>query len=418
MHTQSSAGQSSSPRLVVLSSLFPSPQQPLAGVFIRERMFRVGQRLSITVVSPQPWFPLQSLLRRLRPGYRPPRPAHEVVDGVEVHRPRFFALPGVLRRLDSYFMARAVRPLLARLVDAGRADIIDAHFAYPDGHAAHLLSRWSGLPYVVTLRGTEPRLAQQPALRRNIEAALRAANRVIGVSGSLRDIAVQLGAPADRAIVVGNGVDLERFSPMDRADARRALGLPPDAAVLISVGGLVERKGFHRVIDCLPGLLKAFPRLHYLVVGGPSPEGDWSERLRAQVAAAGLQQHVHFLGPLPPERLSGPLSAAEVFVLATSNEGWANVFLEAMACGLPVVTTRVGGNAEVVCRDDLGIVVPFGDASALADAITRALQHAWDRAAIVRHAADNTWTRRVDVLVDLYRALAADPLRRPGSLER
>lgn len=403
---------------MVLSSLFPSPQQPLAGVFIRERMFRVGKRLPITVVSPQPWFPLQSLLRRLRPGYRLPRPTHEVVDGVEVHRPRFFALPGVLRRFDSYFMARAVRPLLARLIDAGRADIIDAHFAYPDGHAAQLLSRWSALPYVVTLRGTEPRLAQQPALRRHIAQTLRAAHRVIGVSGSLRDIAVHLGARADRAIVVGNGVDLERFSPVDRTAARVALGLPSDAAVLISVGGLVERKGFHRVIDCLPSLLKAFPKLHYLVVGGPSPEGDSSEQLKVQVAAAGLQQHVHFLGPLPPERLSGPLSAADVFVLATRNEGWANVFLEAMACGLPVVTTRVGGNAEVVCRDDLGIVVPFGDAGALSAAITQALQRHWDRAAIVGYAADNTWARRVEVLVALYRTLLTEPERPPEAARR
>jgi glycosyltransferase involved in cell wall biosynthesis len=92
-------------------------------------------------------------------------------------------------------------------------------------------------------------------------------------------------------------------------------------------------------------------------------------------------------------------------VLATRNEGWANVFLEAMACGLPVVTTRVGGNAEVVCRDDLGTVVPFGDATALREAIAAALLRDWDRSAIRRYAEANSWDERIAVLVEEFRAL-------------
>src|SRR5262245_38881277 len=99
------------PALVVLSTLFPSSQDPLAGVFIRERMFRVAQHLPIVVVSPQPWFPFQGLVRRWRPDYRPARVTHETMSGIEVHRPRFFALPGLLRRLDAFFIALATLPL-------------------------------------------------------------------------------------------------------------------------------------------------------------------------------------------------------------------------------------------------------------------------------------------------------------------
>ena len=102
--------------------------------------------------------------------------------------------------------------------------------------------------------------------------------------------------------------------------------------------------------------------------------------------------------------------AADVFVLATRNEGWANVFLEAMACGLPVVTTDVGGNAEVVCRPELGRVVPFGDAPALQAGIDAALATPWDRAAIRRHALDNAWDQRVDRLVALFQELSTAPL--------
>jgi glycosyltransferase involved in cell wall biosynthesis len=136
--------------------------------------------------------------------------------------------------------------------------------------------------------------------------------------------------------------------------------------VLVSVGRLVEGKGFHRVIECLPALRERLPDLHYLIVGGAGPHDDVSKQLERQVDALGLREHVHFLGEYPPDRLRLAYSAADVFVLATGYEGWANVFLEAMACGLPVVTTRVGGNTGVVSSPDLGYLTELGDRDGLA----------------------------------------------------
>ncbi|MDE2276160.1 MAG: glycosyltransferase, partial [Burkholderiales bacterium] len=393
------------PHIVVLSSLFPSRVQPGAGLFIRERMFRVGAQLPLAVVAPTPWFPLQGLLRRWRPGWRPGAPHHESQAGFDVWYPRFLSIPGALKGLDGFFMALGALPRLWRLQRAGRLDLIDAHFGYPEGDAATRLGRWLGVPVTITLRGTEPRHAQHAGLRPRLARALQRASRVIAVSQSLRALALGLGVAPERAQVVGNGVDLQRFQPLPRAEARHALGLPADAPVLVSVGGLVERKGFHRVIELLPALRQRFPGLVYLVVGGPSPEGDMGPALRRQVADLGLADAVRFLGPLPPEHVRGPLSAADVFVLATRNEGWANVFLEAMACGLPVVTTEVGGNAEVVGHAALGCLVPFGDAGRLRQAIEQALTTPWDRAAIRRHAEEHTWDRRVDELVALFRQL-------------
>lgn len=394
-----------SPAVLVFSSLFPSANQPLAGVFIKERMKRVARFLPVTVVSPQPWFPLQGLLRLRWPGYRPKRPSREIVDGLEVLRPRFLAFPGVLRRLDGLMMALGAWRTVRRLRQRGRADVIDAHFAYPDGYAAACLGRWLGIPVTITLRGSEPRQAQNAALRNRMARGLRSAERVFSVSDSLRQVALALGTAAERTRVIGNGVDLRHFQPIERGEARRRLGLPHSAQVLISVGGLVERKGFHRVIELLPYLRQRFADLHYLIVGAGGPEGDWTARLKAQVEQLRLESCVHFLGAVLPADLHVPLSAADVFVLATRNEGWANVFLEAMACGLPVVTTRVGGNAEVVCRPELGALVPFGDPRALREAIAEALERDWDRVAIRRYAEANSWDHRVDILVAEFRAL-------------
>jgi len=395
-----------SPSIVVLSTLFPSPQLPQAGIFIRERMFRVAKELPLTVVSPSPWFPFQRLIRLWKPHFRPSTPLHEVQSGVDVFRPRFLSLPGVLKNLDGIFLAVCSYPRLRSLKNQGRLDVIDAHFAYPDGYAAVHLGRWLDVPVTVTLRGTESRHLRDPSLAPLVAYTLTHANRVFSVAGALLDLAKKFGLPAEKARVIGNGVDSDRFYPLDQQEARARLNLPSDSKVIVSVGGLVERKGFHRVVEQIPVLLQKHPELHYLIVGSSGPEGDFSAQLHSLVKNLGLQSRVHFLGSLAPDQLNIPLSAADVFVLATRNEGWANVFLEAMACGLPVVTTNVGGNSEVVSAEYLGNIVPFGDGPALANAIDNALQKQWDRTAIRSYAQANSWASRIAVLLDEFRSLA------------
>lgn len=392
------------PRLIVFSSLFPNATQPNAGLFIRERMFRVGKQLPLVVVSPKPWFPGQGLIRLFRPHYRPLPARTETQAGVEVIFPRFLAIPGMLRGLDSLFMAIGSYLTLRRLKARGY-NLIDAHFAYPDGHAAVRLGRWLGLPVTVTLRGTEVPQSRNPALVPKLREVFRDADKVITVSDSLRQLAFSLGLAEARGQVVGNGVDADRFMPVPRTEARQRFGLSDTARVLITVGGLVERKGFHRVIACLPALLEKHPELHYLIVGGPCPEGDMTQALKDQVAQLGLTERVHFLGPIAPDDLKWPLSAADVFVLSTRNEGWANVILEAMACGLPVVASDVGGNREVVCRECLGEIVLFDDQSALINSLDRTLNRQWDKQAIRAYAEANSWDTRVSVLAKLFRQI-------------
>lgn len=397
-------GTSSPPRLLVFSSLFPSDAQPTAGLFVRERMFRVAKHLDLVVVAPQPWFPGQGLLRFFRPHFRPMALRYERMHGVEVHRPRFLSVPLLFKRLDGLFMALGSYVAVRRLVRAKHLNVIDAHFGYPDGYAGTLLAKWLKLPVLITLRGKEERQLRLPVAGR-LRRALLAANRLVTVSEALKRLAEREGIDTARITVVGNGIDLDKFSPLPREEARRLLHVPERAKVLVSVGTLVERKGFHKVLDALPKLLAWHPDLYYLIVGGPGPEGDISEQLRRQADALNLGDRVRFLGPYAPEKLRVPLSAADVFVLATSYEGWANVFLEAMACGLPVVTTRVGGNEEVVGQSHLGILVEPDDREALIVAIDAALRRQWDPERITAYARSNTWEARMPLLLAEYAKL-------------
>ena len=394
-----------SARLLVFSTLFPSKVQPGAGLFIRERMFRVGKHIPLVVVSPVPWFPFQGLIRHFKPGYRLQPPKIEEQAGIMVYHPRFLAVPGVFRSLDGLSMAMCSLYRMMRLKRSFNFNLIDAHFAWPDGYAGTLIGKWLKVPVSITLRGTEVPLSKKTWGKRKIMIALDRATRVFSVADSLKRHVVSDGALAAKIRVVGNGVDSEKFYPLERDEVRRSLGISLETKVMISVGGLVERKGFQRVIEIMPEIIKQYPNLLYLIVGGPCPEGDIREALEQQVLKLGIADHVRFMGALPAEELRIPLSASNVFVLATSNEGWANVFLEAMACGLPVVTTDVGGNKEVICSSELGIVVEYYNAEGFQSAIQNVLEGSYCTEKIIRYAKVNSWESRVTILVNEFRKM-------------
>jgi glycosyltransferase involved in cell wall biosynthesis len=393
------------PKLLVFSSLFPSQIRPNAGVFIRERMFRVGKQIPIIVVSPVPWFPFQGIIRYWYPQFRPQPISYEEQEGVNVFFPRFFSIPGLLRSYDGFFMALGALPRLLQLKK--QFSIIDAHFAYPDGYAATLLGKWLNIPVTITLRGTEVPLAKIKRRKVKILAALNCATQVFSVSDSLKQFVVSLGANGDKIQVIGNGIDVIKFRAIAKSTARAELSISESTKVLVSVGALVDRKGYHRVIELLPALVNQYPDLLYLIVGGDSPEGNIRIKLEQQVKVLNLDKHVRFLGAYASDQLKIPLSAADLFVLATANEGWANVFLEAMACGLPVITTDVGGNKEVIVNSELGAVVPFGNPRDLLTAISNGLDKSWNNPLIIQFAQNNAWDYRVKILVDNFNRITS-----------
>ena len=374
----------------------------------------VSARTEVRVVAPVPVSPLDPFARMLKPGFRPARPGTEKHGELPVDHPPFLCFPSIFKMTDGllYFVSLLAR--LKRLRKKFPFDLIDSHFVYPDGMAAALLSRRFGVPFTVTLRGTEVPYSRSPLRRIQMQWVLRRAARIICVSASLAETARKLGAGKDKIRVIPNGVDTLRFHPLNRIESKQKLGLPEKATVLFSVGGLVERKGYHRIIEIIPKLKRIVKDVVYVIVGGSSVEGDFSHRLEALVCKLGLQEVVRFEGSRPPDELPVYYSAADLFVLATSNEGWANVFLESMACGTPVVTTDVGGNREVVSGKELGIIVPFGDPETLLNAILNALNCKWNREALVEYASERSWEKVADEVISVFEEVMQNQLQPQG----
>lgn len=402
-------------RLLVYSSIFPSGVTPTVGTPVWERMSRIGQRVPMVVVSPQAWSPLDWLVRLFRKTYRPIASPHEVIKGVEIFRPRILSIPRFFKGLDGWLMAAGSRRMVAQVVRDFKPTIVDAHFLYPDGFAASLLAREHGLPLTITIRGSkDARLVDGPR-KHQLRSTMEAATTLFAVSDSLKhDVPAKLGIPEAKTVVIGNGVDMSKFTRVDLDAARKRLGVATGVKVLISVGSLVELKGFHRILPVLPRLRQRFPGLRYLVVGGGTTQGDMSDTLKTMTAEFGLEDCVVFCGPQLPDELKWFYSAADLFVSATSYEGWANVLLEGMACGLPVVTTKVGGNPQVVCKDEVGSIVPYWDEAAFEAAVRSALEKDWDREVIMAYARENSWDARVTRQISEYQEVLRSWASRPA----
>ena len=386
-------------RILSLTSVYPRPGNPDAGLFIRARLQRMATQAELKVLAPV--FLLDAGASAER-GWRR--------DGAaDVLHPRWLYVPGS-GSLTPILLGLELWWPVARLRRKFPFQIIDAHFGYPEGIAAALLGAFTRTPFTVTLRGSEFLHGNYPLRRYLMGWALRRASRVIAVSEQLRELAVRYGADSARTRVIPNGLDTAIYSPTDRAESRRKHHIPSDAQVILTAGHLNELKGHHRAVAAVKALRDRGVPAQLLIAGGEPPRGVASFKSKIQELAGklGLDGQVRFAGQVTPNSLAELMSAADVFCLASSREGWPNVVHEAMGCGTPVVATRVGAIPELIPSDRYGLIVPPGDVPALTDALDRALRTDWDRAAISAWAQSRSWDQVATEVLEQMREIVAE----------
>ena len=266
-----------------------------------------------------------------------------------------------------------------RIAEAIDYDLIHAHYWLSGVAALTLKRRWSVpvLQMFHTLARLKNRVARSAA---ELEPRVRVEEETRIVSDADRIVAANVveraellrdyGAHASRIATIPCGVDTDLFTPGDRAEARRRLELD-DRPVLLWVGRIAPIKGLDTLLDTVARLREAGRDMRLLVVGGEAdePTNGHETSLRWRIAALGLGESVRFVGPQPQSVLPLYYAAAEVTVLPSYYESFGMVALEAMACGSPVIASRVGGLVTTVRDGVTGFLVPDGDVEALAERI-------------------------------------------------
>ncbi|WP_085810575.1 glycosyltransferase [Sphingomonas sp. TZW2008] len=348
-------------RVLTLSSLFPDASRRNFGVFVERQTLGLAVRpgVAVRVVAPvglPPW-PL-----RLHPHYRAlaALPRCETWKGLTVDRPRFTTWPGTDGRYHSAALARALVSVLDQIREDFAFDVIDASFFFPDGPAAVTLGARYGVPVSIKARGADIHYwGHRPATAASVRDAGDRADGLLAVSAAMRADMAAIGIDPARVMVHHTGVDLDRFAPVDRAAAKARLGV--SGPLVVAVGALIVRKGHDVVIEAVARL----PGVQLWIAG----EGSERSRLAALAARLGIADRVRLLGSIPHDDVPGLIAAADVMALASASEGLANAWVEALACGTPIVITAAGGAADVVQDAAAGRTTdrsPTGFAAAIA----------------------------------------------------
>lgn len=421
--------------ILTFTTLWPNREQPNFGIFVKNRVAALAKLdgVNVRVVAPVPYFPntswgfhrrdaentevaqsgrgklrvfsanlcasaVETTFKKLISESTRNRwqqlarvPEWEQIADLSAFYPRYLVTPKIWMSFYGGWMASGAWKTVQRLHAEKPFDLIDAHYAYPDGYAATVIGERLNIPVFITARGTDINLfSRMPLIRPKIVQALNRAAGVIAVSEALKTRMVELGISPEKIAVIRNGIDREVFYPRDRDDARRRLGLDPEDRILLCVAALVPVKGIDRLIAAMALLKAAEPesRLKLLVIG----EGSERRALESQIATLNLQDCIRLLGAKPQNELADWYSAADLFCLASHREGHPNVVVEALACGLPVVAANVGGVAELVSSQMYGRLISQPNAENFAAEIQTALRTVWNREEIAATSAAKSWS--------------------------
>jgi teichuronic acid biosynthesis glycosyltransferase TuaC len=378
--------------LVLLTSQFPTPNDVSGAVFSAQLAKALAEKVHLTVVCPVPWCPNLPGLRDMGTCKWYAGIPHKIRHGdIDVYFPRFPFIPKLSSVVQPWLQALPLKRFLSRLNSVVRIDAINAHWLFPDAVSATWAAAKLDIPILVTALGSDVNVAaQHPICRRQIEWALSHADAASGVSRALVARLRELGAREAGSHYIPNGIDTGRFlkpAAEEIESARTKLGLNPDRRHLLFLGRLHPVKGLPHLIEAL-GVLHQNHQLTFdtTLVGA----GEEHDRLSEAVHRLGLMDHVRFAGQVLHQDIPLWLRSADALCLPSLMEGMPNVVLEAQACGLPVIASRVGALPDLI-NDSNGILVPPASSAALATALHDAFARTWDREAIVRGQTAVSW---------------------------
>jgi glycosyltransferase involved in cell wall biosynthesis len=382
--------------ILTLSTLFPNANQPNFGIFVERQTAALAQRpgVKVTVVNPvaKPIWPIS-----LFAAAQPDLPAHEHWRGLDVHRPLFANIPRFGGRWNPSAIARAVLPLVKDLHARDPFDLIDAEFFYPDGPAAMRIAHSLNLPFSIKARGADiHHWGHQSGCGEQLLHAAEAASGLLAVSAALKNDMVALGIAENKIRVHYTGLDQQKFTPVDRHLVKAELGV--SGPLIISTGALIPRKNQALVIAALAEIPDAT-----LLLAGSGPE---EASYRKLTQSLGVTERVRFLGNVDHNALPRLTAAADVAVLVSSSEGLANAWVEALACGTPIVISEAGGARELVTSRIAGRVVRQ-DAASVANAIREILNDPPPQQDVRACVSGFSWQNNAMQLEDYFREIVS-----------
>jgi glycosyltransferase involved in cell wall biosynthesis len=357
-------------RLLFVSNLFPNPLAPTRGMFNAQQVEALAKLCHVTVIAPTSAFL-----------------PDEFLGNVRVRHPHFFHIPVLSRPFNGWLFAHAIESVLRKQ----KFDIVFASWAYPDAYAVMLLARTHKFLFVTDVLGSDLNIGMKnPIQRRQTLQALRASATVFAKS---LDLCAKLKSYGIRAHVDYNGIAHDQFHLMDRIDACKRVNMDPQRRRILFVGNLVPVKNPSALAQAFCTLTENCDVDLLFIGSGPESQNLYTH------------PRVQLLGTRPYAEIPFWMNASDLLCLPSVNEGLPNVVLEAMACGLPVVASRVGGIPEVLSEGINGLLISPNDNNQLAATLRQALDISWNKDCICKSVARFDWDLNAQQIIAILRPL-------------
>ena len=339
-------------------------------------------------------------------------PKHDIIDGIPVYYPRYYRLPGKwFHPLSCYTEYNGLRNTAHSIIEEFKPDVIHAHAATPAGFVGLLLKNRYGLPLVCSLRGSDVNVYPHygKLSMRLTEKVITRADRLVSVSNALKTEAGFIAKAKKDISVVYNGCDNDIFTVNRefRQYSRKILGIPEAAKVLIFAGDISIDKGIVELIEAFKKVRSKKANLHLVLIG--APKGSQETKTLTRITGS-MNGSLHMTGRLEHLEIPRYLNAGDIFVLPSHSEGLPNAILEAMACSLPVIATRVGGIPEAVEDGKSGILTEKKDTNSLARAMEYLIENgvaAKEMGVYGRKIMESrfSWKKNAQKIIEIYREI-------------
>jgi len=368
-------------KILVLTDLFPTLSNPNHGIFIYQWAFHLAKMCDMTVY--------QVIFQEIDKPADSNETAHfrEIYPQnqpfVWIQRTQTISRFDRIWRRSRQFYRQAEMDLAQSV---GEFDVIIGQMGCPGGYAAVKLARKYGKPSIVGLRGSDvTSYLKIPILKRQAKWTYLHCDRIVTVSEDLKKQLSYLKINSEKVSVIRNGIN-PIFQITDKALSRKKLNLP-DKPIILFVGYLIPRKGVKYLINAI-FKMKRHPDCQLYLIG----EGDEEANLKKLTVERDMSDRVHFIGEVNQSDMVTWYNAADLFCLPSLREGIPNVMLEALACGIPVVTTDIGDNSKII-NENNGVLVLPEDANLLVKAIEKTLSQKWNREVIHQSVAGFNWEK-------------------------
>ncbi|NUU99625.1 hypothetical protein XO12_05770 [Marinitoga sp. 1154] len=388
-------------KILFINGLHPKPNNKMSGIFITNRLKYLKNFSKIEYYSISPIMKDSISLKFLRKIMNRPLniiyPSKITVENVEFN---FINInTNIFTRIFYNFPRMAAKSIL-KIINIKEYDLIHAHWIYPHGYIAKIISEKYKIPYIVTAHGSDIHFFPQKDfnVKKFTIETLENSTKNIFVSTSLLEKAKKFGFSGKNSVVIPNGVDLSKFKILNREKIKKEIGL--DEKVVGFAGGLSFVKRADKLPEIFNIINSKLKKISFLLIG----EGKYKEKIINETK----NLDVKIMGYINPEKMPYYLNAMDIMILPSRNEGFGAVLIEAMACGTYVIGSSNGGIPEVI--KSYGSIINEGGnfEKRIADEVVRVLKEGYDREVLKNYAKNYDWNLIIEKEVKIYKEILGD----------